>query len=332
MINDLYKDIINSFNTPPTLEIKKQTENKEIKELEKHVKKLLESKSKKRTRQKALMILKNKIQDIGKKHHLKISRIINFDKINTEELDFALEIIRDTKKSKSLFIQIDDYREKNFIFSVIQSNIVSKHNIQSKTNDYLNQIIKIENDTYPKNPIKRIIEKRKRKKQLDNIKNKLSYMVCKITTNIEEQNSLRETLNKTPFDAEKFKNAVNELINEQIKILEIQQNEIVIQQYKNRSMISLKQDKFNRITSFQKDDYLSLIAQKSFRKNPEKKNEFISKIIFILKLIDFIEKNDEIAIKELTQLMQKRIILENINQAIKNDPTLQEGKNMLSFK
>lgn len=316
MINDLYKNIINSFITQPTLEPKKQAKNKEIKGLEKHVRILLNPKTNKNSKKKIIKILKNKIQEIDKQYHLRISKLINLGRINTEELDFALEIICDTPKIQDLFKQINEYKEISFELSSYQSDIVNKQNIKNEINNLIKQIKNIQNTNYTKNPIKQIAERIRRKKQLDNIKNKIWHIISKTTGNTQEQDALKEILNKKPLDVEKFENVINEQLNEQIQSLEEKQLEVKNRQIKNRSIIPIKQDKFSRITSFQKDDYLTALAQTSFIKNSEKKNEFISKIIFILKLIDLVEKNDTIAINELTRLMQNRIELENANQTV----------------
>ena len=310
MINDLYKNIIDSFNTTPTLEPKKQVENKEIKKLEKFVRIILNPKSNKSVKKKAIEIIKNKIQNIGETHHLRIDRLIHLGRIDTEELNFALEIICDTKKSKNLFAQIDEYKEKRFRLLSIKSDIVSKQKIQTEINDLIEQIKLIKKNSHSINPIKRI----KSKRQLDDIKNKIFHIISRITSDDQEKNVLKEILSKKPFNAEEFKNIANEFIDEQIRTLQDEHREITLQQYKNRSTIPIKQDKFSRIISLQKNDHLAIISQENFRKSSEKKNEFISKIIFILKLIDLVEKNDVTALNELEQLMQQKIKLENANK------------------
>ena len=308
-MKELYKDILNSLNKIPSLEQRKQRENKEIGELETLIISLLNPKINKSEKQKYIKKLKNKIIEINEQYHLRLGKIIKNGEINIEEVNFALEIICDTQKSKELFNKINEYKEHNYVLSEIIRNIKEKDELKNKILEHINEIKQLQETPYSNNPIKKLIEKHNRKKQINDIKQKIIKLIEKIIKDNEKLSKIKEIINQKHINLEELKKTIEKEVNHQINKLEHEKKKNIKEQSSIRSSIQIQHDKLSRIVFPNKDDYLPIISQDFFRKNQLKKDEFISKIILIIKFIDIMENNDEEAINELVQLMEQRNIL-----------------------
>ncbi len=311
-MEELYKDILNALNKIPTIEIRKKQENEKISLLEPYIKKIINPKTDKKERQEIIEKLKNEIEEISKTSRLRIEKIIKDGKIDNKELNIALEIIYDTPKSKHIFEQIGKYRESNYKLSLTINNIKEKENIKNQIKNLIQEIKNTQEKPYSKNLIKNIIEKQKRKKKINNIKQELIHLIKKIIKDKNELEELEKIINQKKLNTNKLNEIIEEKIENIIKQLEHEKKRITKENSENYSSIRIEKETLDRIINLDKNDYLSFIAQNNFRKNKMKKNEFISRIILIIKFIELVESDNVEALNELAQLIEQRNKLNQI--------------------
>ena len=311
-MEELYKDILNALNKIPTIEIRKKQENEKISLLEPYIKKIINPKTDKKERQEIIEKLKNEIEEISKTSRLRIEKIIKDGKIDNKELNIALEIIYDTPKSKHIFEQIGKYRESNYKLSLTINNIKEKENIKNQIKNLIQEIKNTQEKPYSKNLIKNIIEKQKRKKKINNIKQELIHLIKKIIKDKNELEELEKIINQKKLNKNKLNEIIEEKIENIIKQLEHEKKRITKENSENYSSIRIEKETLDRIINLDKNDYLSFIAQNNFRKNKMKKNEFISRIILIIKFIELVESDNVEALNELAQLIEQRNKLNQI--------------------
>ena len=316
-MEELYKDILNALNKIPTIEIRKKQENEKISLLEPYIKKIINPKTDKKERQEIIEKLKNEIEEISKTSRLRIEKIIKDGKIDNKELNIALEIIYDTPKSKHVFEQIGKYRESNYKLSLTINNIKEKENIKNQIKNLIQEIKNTQEKPYSKNLIKNIIEKQKRKKKINNIKQELIHLIKKIIKDKNELEELEKIINQKKLNTNKLNEIIEEKIENIIKQLEHDKKRFTKENTENYSSIRIEKETLDRIINLDKNDYLSFIAQNNFRKNKMKKNEFISRIILIIKFIELVESDNVEALNELAQLIEQRNELNQITNDTK---------------
>ena len=316
-MEELYKDILNALNKIPTIEIRKKQENEKISLLEPYIKKIINPKTDKKERQEIIEKLKNEIEEISKTSRLRIEKIIKDGKIDNKELNIALEIIYDTTKSKHVFEQIGKYRESNYKLSLTINNIKEKENIKNQIKKLIQEIKNTQEKPYSKNLIKNIIEKQKRKKKINNIKQELIHLIKKIIKDKNELEELEKIINQKKLNTNKLNEIIEEKIENIIKQLEHDKKRFTKENTENYSSIRIEKETLDRIINLDKNDYLSFIAQNNFRKNKMKKNEFISRIILIIKFIELVESDNVEALNELAQLIEQRNELNQITNDTK---------------
>lgn len=300
----LYIDILNALEIKPALDLSKRKENEELKEIVEEIKFEIINKI---NNPNHLKKIKEKIKEIGRNHHLRIEHLLDND-IDEKELEFALKIIYQVPEIKQLNEKIKDYKEEENallrINKILENIKEKKHNILIKISE-LKEII----DNKEKNPFKKIKNQLIKKRKIKSLKKEIIEIIEKTKNEIIDDNKIEQVENE--LDIKITRKNIDEIY---IKI-DKKYKEIIdkLKEIKNlhtktssskRISIKLPQEQLNRIIYINEKNYLFTITSTSFINDKYKKEQLITKIIFILKAINIIEKNKTKELNEIHELLK----------------------------
>lgn len=300
----LYIDILNALEIKPALDLSKRKENEELKEIVEEIKFEIINKI---NNPNHLKKIKEKIKEIGRNHHLRIEHLLDND-IDEKELEFALKIIYQVPEIKQLNEKIKDYKEEENallrINKILENIKEKKHNILIKISE-LKEII----DNKEKNPFKKIKNQLIKKRKIKFLKKEIIEIIEKTKNEIIDDNKIEQVENE--LDIKITRKNIDEIY---IKI-DKKYKEIIdkLKEIKNlhtktssskRISIKLPQEQLNRIIYINEKNYLFTITSTSFINDKYKKEQLITKIIFILKAINIIEKNKTKELNEIHELLK----------------------------
>ena len=330
-MDNLYEDILNTLKMKKTVDPIKKRDNQELEKTIKLIEELLKTikaeqiillekvdtntLDKLRTTKRVIIKkIKQEINRINNKYHLRIEKIITEEEINQKELEFALELLYQSNGIKEKTEKANEYSEQEFRISYMQNEI---ERIKEITNALINnlKLLKEQKETNLFGRITKslsIKEKKSEKETQKRIINLIDKLISKELINELCRLDMQELKNiKNQLTSRKEKNYKRiiskiEFIYKKIeKELKKEIENEKIKQVKLRKEIKLTQEHLNDITKVSNKSYSFNMSHESFINQKDKKETLLVKTILTLKLISIIEQNDNTIIEKLEEEQAK---------------------------
>lgn len=326
----LYEDILNALKIKESHRSNERIKNKNFKKITVLIEQLLKTiyaeekiiligsdikslETIRTTKNVLIKKIKEEIQNINTTHHLHIDNIIQSEKINTKELEFALNMIYKEPNTQKELEKSRKYAESQTDISYINGYLDTIKEDNQEIMTQLKNIKEIDNEgNKPKkihiiSYIKWKMQNVKAQKQIEQMKTiiikkledtirhahddvrdrciKDIYIIKGMITELEKTKINNETRHNIKF---KIKKTYEEM-EQKIKKLTREKKE---KQEILRTNIKLSQEQLNEVIYINNRTYATTMALQSFQNDKNKMDELVVRVILMIKLISMIENNE----------------------------------------
>lgn len=324
-MEQFYEDIVNLLNPKKEIEYKKNIKNRDFQPIISEIKELIEiikkNPEKKEEQQEIINTIMKHIKEININHKLHIDKLIKNNKIDQEQLQFALDILNEKEETQEIIKKALQYaKQGNDIPSFDKIKLIEKE-IEDLKNNAIDSIQEYHKSSQKKSGIiKRIIKKILKKEEKTDLLKNIEKIILK--ANIYNIDSSKiSTLKKQMENGEKINldKAISKIAKISSDILLKFKSNVDMQKEEQatfRRTIKIDQNKLNDITLLRNNSYLYAMTHKPFIDEDDKKSTLLGKVLITLHFIEIISEDQKI----------RKINLGNIINCQKNQSNKQQSE------
>lgn len=294
MEEQFYEDLISILNTKETLKPHEQKLNNKIIKLRESLKALfntIKSEQSKNNiefsdlKKSLIQNIKKQIEEINNSYFLRLGHIIKDEKINMEELAFALRIIYPTERTKDQLEKVHELKKIDLEVQKSQEDLENIKDLSEIIKKLINELQdKIKTNISPIHFIKR----KNRKKEILEIKNRIEKLIEKIMSKTNRHyNNLQELKRKIDSNnLDEAETLLIKIVESLIKSSEDKKIKMENDKTRIKKKIGLTDKQIENITSTEAKSCIYILIHKTIKSNLTKG------MIIILELINQIEQND----------------------------------------